>query len=113
MRAKSARGLILSAMLLCLVAWLARDRLYLLLELRSLVEPSMYIQVLGMVCIFAVGLVAVLVQSGGQPTQSKSHNSPDFTKQIEELTESIRELGEKVADLHAMNKIKERGQTDV
>ena len=114
MRAKSARGVIISAMLLCLVAWLARYRLYELLELRPMVEPSMYIQVLGMVCIFTVALVAVLVQTGAQPaqTETQSINSPALSKDIEELKETLSELGEKVTDLHAMSLIKQKRQED-
>jgi len=112
LKAKSARGLIISAMLLCLVAWLARDRLYDLLELRPILEPKMYVQVLGMVCIFAVALVAVFVQSGAQPDQTQSHNSPDLNKRLDELSESLTELSEKVADLHAMSKVKEKRRQD-
>jgi len=98
------------------ILWLVRVRLYDLLELSLVVDMGLYSQLLPLIlffCMSAGSLLAVRASRKAQPdalstaTPEKADNPADSSR-MTKVEESMAEIKEKLADLHAMATLRQK-----
>lgn len=98
---------LLSLDTVCIILWFVRFRLYEVLELSTIIDKTMYSQLLPLIFILTISAGSLLTLRASRKAQpaipspmleKPSKNPAEESK----LADTVKEIGEKVTDLHAM-----------
>jgi hypothetical protein len=103
---------LLSLDVLCIIIWFLRLRVYDVLELSSIIDKTMYNQLLPLIFILTISAGSLLTLRASRKAQPAipppSVDKPSQNPADSTLAESIKEIQQKLADLHAMGTLRKK-----